>query len=297
MDSYICSLLFNSICRVSVPIFFMISGALLLEQPVDFKKNNNRTISMLTKTIVWIMVYIVWDYFYLGERYNIKSIFTVPVRVHFWFMYVMIGICITTPLWQKMVSGDSKSFMKYFTVVFILVMAVTFVLNRMKMSITYEIPLFGNSCYAGYFIMGYFIRHYIDDLKINKWICVAVLLSCISITTILTYNATIKIGRHYEGFSDFRSVFIGVSAMIVFYLVMKMKSPKPRIWISFFSKHSFNIYMMHVFFLDILQQNINVTRISSWLGTPIFFVFMLSLSVIMSWLYERINGNKKSILK
>ena len=297
MNSYVCSLMLNGICRVSVPIFFMISGALILEQPIDYKKNTKRTVSMIVKTIVWTIIYVAWDFFYLGDMYpyGFDMMFT-PVRNHFWFMYVMVGICITTPLWQKLVSGESKDLMRYFSIIFIGTMAATFVINMMRMTITYEVPLVGNSCYAGYFIMGYVIRHYIDEIKINKWICAAVLLFCVTMTNLLTFHFTTKLGVHYEAFSSFRSVFIGLASMTVFYLVMKIKNLKPCYWISVISKHSFNIYMMHVFFLDILQVNIDATKVNAWWGTPVFFVFMLSLSFVFSWVYEKAKGKCQSFL-
>ena len=296
MDSYICSLLCNGICRVSVPIFFMISGALILEQPTDYSKNKKRTISMAIKTVVWTLVYIVWDYFYLGDRYSLSLFFTSPVRMHFWFMYVMVGIYATVPLWQKLVSGDSKKLLHYFSITFIFVLAITFVLEKMKISITYEIPLLGSSFYAGYFIMGYVIRHYIDEIKIKKWVCFTVLLLCVTATNLLTLHFSIKFNEHCEAFSNFRGAFIGIAAMTVFYLVMKMKNTPPSIWLTFISKHSFNIYMMHVFFLDILQENIDVTKVSAWWGTPVFFIFMLSLSIAFSWIYEKAKGRHLTIL-
>ena len=237
-----------------------------------------------------------WDYFYLGEKFNLHEMFSLPVRTHFWFMYVMVGICITIPLWQKLVSGDSKALLHYFSVTFIAVMIVNFILSLLKMDVSYEIPLIGSSFYAGYFIMGYAIRHYIDDIKIKKWVCVTVLLICVASTNLLTFFFTKKLGTHYEGFSNFRSVFIGVAAMIVFYMVLKMCNPKHSSWVSFVSKHSFNIYMIHVFFLDILQQNIEASKVNAWWGTPIFFIFMLSLSLIMSWFYEKAKGKRQTIL-
>ncbi len=290
MDSYICAVLFNGICRVSVPIFFMISGALMLEKGTDYQKNNKRTFNLLVKTVVWTVIFIVWDFFYLGETYKLKEIFSNPVRVHFWFLYVMIGIYLTIPFWRKLVEDMPDALIKYFVYTFLGVQAISFILKIHRMDITYEVPLIGNSCYAGYFIMGYIIRHYIDRINIKKWICVPVIFGCTMVTDLLTLNATLKTGKHIEAFSDFKSVFTGVAAMTVFYLVMKSKEPKHRAWVSLVSVHSFNIYMMHVFFLDIVQENIDITKVSAWIGFPIFFIFLISFSLIFSFVYEMVKG-------
>jgi len=296
MNSYICALLYNGICRISVPLFFMISGALLLEKPIDYQKSNRRTISIFIKTALWTLIFLVWNYFYLGQRYALTDIFSSPVRVHFWFLYVLFGIYLTLPLWQKLVSGEDKRLIRYFSILFIAVLTINFVLGILKMRVTYEIPLIGSSCYAGYFIMGYVIRHYINDIKIKKWICVAALIICIAATDLLTFFTSYKANSHIETYSDFRSVFIGVSAITVFYLFMKAKEFKPNSFISLMSKHSFNIYMIHVFYLDIIQVNIDITKFSAWIGFPVFFIFMITLSFVSSWLLELAKGKNKSII-
>ncbi|MBE6687093.1 MAG: hypothetical protein E7591_07660 [Ruminococcaceae bacterium] len=295
-DSYICASVFNGLCRVSVPIFFMISGALILEQNTDYKKNTKRALSILIKTVVWTIVFLIWDYFYLGERYDIHEIFAVPIRVHFWFLYVIFGIYLTVPLWQKLVKDASKELIKYFSVLFISVLTLSFIIESFKMHITYEIPLVGASCYACYFIMGYIIRHYIDEIKIKRWIYVTVWALCVTATILLTLLPSIKHNEHIESFSDFRSAFIGLSALAVFCLFMKAKPFKHNRIISLFSRHSFNIYMIHVFFLDIIQVNIDITKFSAWIGIPVFFIFLLILSLVCSILFELAKGKKQIIL-
>ena len=295
MHSYIYSIFVNGICRVSVPIFFMIIGALILEQQTDYKKNIKRTLNMLSKTVVWTLVYIVWNFLYLGDKYELKTMFSQPVRVHFWFLFVMVGIYATIPLWQKLVSGDSKELLRYFSLLYIGVTAISFIIRLNKMPVAYEIPLVGGSCYAGLFIMGYVIRHYIDEIKIKKWISVIVILSCVTLTILLTLLYTLKQGRHFEEFSSFKSIFIVLAALSVFYLVMKANNLKHFTWMSVISKHSFGIYMIHVFFLDILQQNIDVRKISAFIGTPIFFVVLLALSLAFSWIYEKAKGGIQAI--
>ena len=122
--------------------------------------------------------------------------------------------------------------------------------------------------------------------------CIAVLVISVVSTDLFTWLYTNKIGTHCETFSDFRTFFIALASMSVFLMAMKMKMPKQRMWITAISKHSFNVYMMHVFFLDILQQNIDPAKVSSWWGTPVFFIFMFSLSFAMSWIYEKAKGKK-----
>jgi len=295
MHSYIGGVILNSICRVSVPLFFMISGALLLEQATDYKKNIKRTLNMLSKTVIWTVVYVVWDFLYLGDDYALKEMFAEPVRVHFWFMFVMVGIYATVPFWQKLVSGDSKALLKYLSIGFIVCSAIAFIAKYLKMSVTYEIPLIGGAPYVCYFIMGYAIRHYIDEIKIKRWVSIVAVAAGMAVTGILTVVFTLKRGIHYEAFSGFTSIFIVIPSLSVFYLFMKMNELKHFKWMSVISRYSFGIYMTHVFFLDILQENVDITKIASWYGAPLFFVIMLFASLGFTWLYEKVKGKTNAI--
>ena len=60
--SYLAALIFNTICRVSVPIFFMISGALLLDRNFNKSKYLKRVITYIILIVVWDIIYLVWDY-------------------------------------------------------------------------------------------------------------------------------------------------------------------------------------------------------------------------------------------
>ncbi len=295
MDSYVAAVFLNGICRVSVPIFFMISGALILEQTTDYKKNRKRTLFMFSKTVIWTVIYIIWDFLYLGTKFNPRTMFAEPVRAHFWFMFVMVGIYATVPFWKKLVSGDSRELLKYFFIIYIVVTTVYFFAKANKMPVAYEVPLVGGSCYTGLFIMGYAIRHYITEIKISRKTSILVIIGGTLATILLTIISTVKLGRHYEEFTDFKSVFIVLSSLSVFYLFMRLKGLKLYGWMKVISKYSFGIYMTHVFFLDILQQNIDVTKINFFLGAPIFFIILLVTSLGFSWLYEKIKCGHQAI--
>ena len=64
--SYLIALIFNTISRVSVPIFFMISGALLLDRKFELKKYKKRVLKILLLIVVWDILYLIWEYLFLG---------------------------------------------------------------------------------------------------------------------------------------------------------------------------------------------------------------------------------------
>ena len=92
---------YDSIVRSSVPLFFMISGALLLRidySLFDFLKK--RFVRIIPPFIFWSLVYIIVDTFILGDQaYSIFEIFKliavnliIGSKFHLWFIYTLLGI-------------------------------------------------------------------------------------------------------------------------------------------------------------------------------------------------------------
>ena len=57
--SYWTALLVNAVARISVPLFFMISGALLAGRKPELKKSLHRVRKYLLVTTVWFLFYLV----------------------------------------------------------------------------------------------------------------------------------------------------------------------------------------------------------------------------------------------
>ena len=64
--SYVGSIIFNVISRISVPIFFMISGSLLADRNFNGKKYIKRIIKFIVIIIVWDLIYLLWEYLFLN---------------------------------------------------------------------------------------------------------------------------------------------------------------------------------------------------------------------------------------
>ena len=75
---YLFSLVLDTAARLSVPCFFMISGALLLGREEPLEKHAKRLLRFLTALVVWSLLYYIWNIFYDGRDYNLRQIWYVP---------------------------------------------------------------------------------------------------------------------------------------------------------------------------------------------------------------------------
>ena len=100
--SFLVSLVFNTCARVSVPIFLMISGALLLDREFNLKKYLKRLFKFIVLIVVWDIVYLVWEYLYLGVTYdNLYKLLLEPYRAHLWFLYTILILYALQPILRK----------------------------------------------------------------------------------------------------------------------------------------------------------------------------------------------------
>ena len=290
MSAYVFSVLVNTVCRISVPIFFMISGALLIEQDVNIKKNTQRVLGIIKPLIGWSLVYAVCNFFYMGKGYDLQVLFAEPVKKHLWYLYALAGLYITLPFWQKLFQGISDSMVKYFVVLWIGLLGIDYTLALLDMRIKYPIPLVGSSCYLGYFLIGYVLRHYKDRIRIPRNVCIAIAVALLAFITASTVYQSVNRGYHYEEYLEYRNVLLGIAAMCVFFAVISHKplnfSDKTRCWLELISKHSFTIYLAHIIFLDIVRKEINIPLITSWIGIPVFAFVVFGATMLFAYVFD-----------
>lgn len=97
-----------TLCKTAVPLFLMISGALLLDKAKvwDYKKTLKYVIRALTWLVVWSLIYAV----YQKQLTHIKDLPGVlrgmfmekPVKTPLWYVYTLLGIYLTLPFISRM---------------------------------------------------------------------------------------------------------------------------------------------------------------------------------------------------
>lgn len=292
--SYIFSIIVNGVCRLAVPLFFMISGFLLLPEVLTIKKSIRRAFRTFCVLVLWSGIYYIWNLFYRNRGYDFIQSFEEPVKKHLWFLYAILGMYVALPFLQCMMKNMPDLLMRYFALLWFGFMALDFVTALLNMEITYEVPLVGGSCYLGYFIMGFIISHTTKKVKISKWVCYTGAMLCIGVIVFATYVGTIEAGEHNEVFFEYRNVLIAIAASLIFYdasqngtYVFKERTKKI---VSLLARHSFTIYLCHVLFLDIVKLEFYPREVSAWIGIPVYtmaiFVASLLFSVIWSRMYK-----------
>lgn len=181
----------HSITLWAIPVFVMVSGALLLddsrnETPIPFYKKRAQRIGtpLVFWTFFYLMVRKVVGHEELTAGYAIKLILTANPYYHLWFLYMIAGLYLATPLLRTYIRQSSPK-ERISLIVMILVLASSYsLINSLfldnEMSIfTIFVP------YLGYYLCGYQLR-LIDPRKIPSKYLAAVLIFCVIYVAMLT---------------------------------------------------------------------------------------------------------------
>lgn len=283
-SSYMFSLIINSVSRIAVPIFFMLSGALLIKANLDLKKCVKRAAKFTIILIVWSALYLIWNKFVMDQTYDFTNIFSIPAKKHLWYLYALITIYIALPFVQILFANMSERAEKYFMILWFAFLTIRYVGELFEIPMAYKVPIVGDSCYLGYFVMGYFLSKYIRQFKFNDTVGIILIVMANAVNIGLTYYYSVVAGVHQEQFFQYRNTLLAFSSAIIFIMVYRKKelnlsTTKKKI-INVISKNSFELYLVHILFLDIIKVQMAPLKIHSAIGIPVFFVMLFIVSFV-----------------
>ena len=147
---YLFSLVLDAAARISVPCFFMISGALLLGREEPLEKHWKRLLRFVIALVVWSAVYYFWNTYYMKSEYDLRQILYVPAEAHLWYLYAMIPIYLVMPFFQVMCRHMNLKQEKAFLIVATGAVLFNYLLWMMQGEAYYDLPIIGDRIYAYY---------------------------------------------------------------------------------------------------------------------------------------------------
>lgn len=179
------------IVRSAVPVFFMISGALLLRPGYDAnpRKMVRKALKLLVLMLVWSFVYALANV----HPMTIKAIVfaTIKGHFHFWFIEYLIGLYLLTPLFKAIAEYKEGVLVRYYLVLFLFFGIVIASLQALPyahkwiMDVTEKIR-FDWLGFAGYFFLGHYLNQ--KQLKISPWLIISIFLAAVLLQGLVFSN-------------------------------------------------------------------------------------------------------------
>ena len=115
---------YDSLSRICVPLFIMLTGALLLQpskvdEPIRvfFKKRWDR---IGLPFLFWTVAYFAWNFFVNGKALTLTSVLQGLLAgpyYQFWYLYALVGLYILTPVIRVIVAHADWRIIRYFLLI------------------------------------------------------------------------------------------------------------------------------------------------------------------------------------
>ena len=294
-------IVYNALSRWCVPIFLMISGALLLgrkEEPLGtfFKKRANK---ILLPFIAWSIIYYAWATYMWNPEYSVKEFlimfFNNQIYYHLWYFYALIGIYLLAPVFNIFVNHASKQMIGYVVVLWILFYGI---FRYYSYIVSNEFTLFFPlSEYIGFFLLGYYLAKF--ELS-TKWRIGIYVLGIIgAFETIWRTMALSEQQGQFSGYAySYSSPNVIVMSIALFVFVKYWVNRKvangsyqtSKI-VKLIGQTSFGVYLVHAMILDKVRPHFfegNELFIKPLFAIPLQVVIILVLSTIIVWIIQKI---------
>lgn len=292
----------TSIMSSSVPVFFMISGAMLLSSEktaslgYTYKK---RLPKALVPFVAWSLVAV---FYYAGMEYvstgifdgaeilsKLKNIMSEPTTVHLWFMYVLIPLYILSPILKKLVDALSENLMGYLLTVWFCVSSLFPTLAALLPKPFQNLFIFHSQYhlnvmtgYVGYFILGYVLFKL--DKPFSKGLLTAIIIVDTLLISVGTWFKTLEVGQYSEVFKSYSKVFTLILSVALFLLVKELFRKRPlsrgsSTLVNLLSSASFGVYLLHNLLVSFMSRWFKLWPSQSLLSLLGCFLTVLVLSL------------------
>ena len=266
---------YDSISRMSVPLFFMLSGYFLFskkESLIDFyKKRFSRVL------IPFLMLLVI--YFKIAEcsfRDFLLLTLSGGVCYHLWFVYSISGIYLIIPFFRPLFESQEGLRLIKFYVFIWFVSAVTY--PTIQRIYHFEINIFNTFNfnyffgYLGYFLWGGLLKRYYVN-RITRWISLVIYIG----SSFLIYELTVYysgiLSQPSEAFFIYLSPLVCAQSVCLF-IVLKDLSIK-SMHIEYIAKYTYWIYLIHVLIISYTQ------RIFGWKVSEETLVIILLMAFLV----------------
>lgn len=303
-------IIYNSLARWCVPVFFMISGALLLgrkEEPLKdfFSKRANK---ILIPFLFWSVVYYLWRVYIVynsaASFEEFKELFlNANIYYHLWYFYALIAIYLLVPMFNVFCRHASQQIVGYTVGLYLLFFGIFryyefLVPNKL-------VDYFPFTEFIGMILLGFYLGRYDQSQKMRIIIYIAGFVGAAA--TILRTNSFAfdqgEFSSYAFGYATPNVLAMAIALFVFFkhFITKKQKQNEqfaPSKLLMQISWTSFGIYLVHPIFLDIIRPffyNDAGILIHPAMGIPLQAVIILFLSLITVLILSKIPYLKRIV--
>lgn len=291
--------IFNKCVQYAVPVFVMISGALLLCNEISIKKIYSKMILRI------VCAYLFWNLFYATSHNIVRPLLTneevqiqnfidemVNGRYHLWYCRMIIGLYILIPICRKIVKCDE---LLRYTLIVLLIFSIVIPSIKQCYGMEWLVSITNNmgldsGKYIFYFLLGYYISQYKGEKNRKKIIEIIGGLALLCTSVLTTYISCNKMGIIIENIKYLEDIFIVGISIAIFVIFKESKYLNIENSISVYvANRCFGIYLVHDYFVGGLDSlGLTTVCINPILAIPGIVIIVFALSFFVTCICRKI---------
>ncbi len=319
--------MYDSFSRWCVPLFVMISGALVLPRAAEFSLRHFlfvRIRRIAIPLLVWSAIYFSYRILVKGDDLVflefIPMMLSGPVFYHLWFIYMLIILYLFAPVISAFLNNTKEKFAWYLVLLWFFWASILPVLHEPLNFETYlmtDMDEYSALKLSGYFLLGFLLKERFIYSKVMLLILLLIFLTGGAVTAIGTYVMSRNTGAFHPFFYNYYSPTVVAMALPLFLLIKNMFNTRREItangaerirmnsprFLQKIGNSVFGIYLVHALVLELFRDGrlgfvIDHTSafgiaIPLMAGIPLFAacIFIFSLGTIIFFRYIPILRN------
>lgn len=281
---------FVIVTEVAVPLFFMISGAMLLNSPKTASLKylfKHRMTRILVPFIVWSIISafvnsVIFDKMHINAVDSILKMYHQPVLIAYWFIYPLISLYLLSPLLKSMVEHVDDGMLTYLLILFLVfIIALPVAAKSLPNGLGVYFKgypqgeLIASESLA-YFVLGYRLTRG-KHRHINTWLNMLLIVLLMGIKIWISFLVVDKSLRYL----NIVSALILPLVTILIYLALRSLEPHYPRWfvslIEYVAPLTYGVYLLHGIVILTLEKYMGASQY----GWIFFLTTFISVAIIM----------------
>lgn len=299
-----------------VPIFFFVSGYLLLNKPVTLPKLISKIKKLVILIIFWRIVTFPIIYLIRGDNFTTMSVikdmfdFKSGYTNHLWYLIAMIGIYVLYPLLKNAFDNNIDYFMFFLISITMLTFGTKLITQSINMimffvnkKLIFEIPynnfisefnVFASTRGFGivYFMLGGLIYQWSKLLKRRSQILyIFNILLCMSLQFAYNVVATHINNNFYDPvWWSYDNIFTIFLLLNLYFLIknIELKNLILKRFVTIIGKNSLGIYLIHNILFQITKNNVNSLFLNHNSYKFLYSIFIVLISLCLVLIIKKI---------
>jgi surface polysaccharide O-acyltransferase-like enzyme len=269
--------IYDSLTRWCVPLFVMVSGALILPKAGKVPLRQ----FLLVRIGRILIPFLIWSAAYFLYRMHVKGdalawsgffrmFFTEPIYYHLWFIYMLMVLYLFAPAISAFLTNSSRKHVWYLIALWFFWASMLPIIDTpldFEPYFTPDMDDYSALRLSGYFLLGYMLKDHRARSGFQWSMLVLAFLGGGTVTILGTYVMSLNRGEFHPFFYKYFSVTVVLMTLSLFLIIksffdtrietradgterIRMNSPE---WVRRIGDSVFGVYLIHALVLELLR--------------------------------------------